>query len=553
MKASDLELSGLLDASDGRILFGGARAVLLDAAALGLLRKELIESFGVKAARGILTRFGFAHGWRSAESLEHAHPWEDPSEWRRAGGRLHTLQGLVVVEGLPDQGQPGRPFAEALWHDSYEAEQHLLHVGQSEEPVCWSLIGFASGYLSRSNSAEIYCLETQCVARGDPVCRFAARTREDWGPQIEPHLIYYERDCLDQALAATRDALQRAERRLRSRRRSLGEDREVVTEGLVASSPEFRAVIELARRAARSDATVLVTGESGVGKERVSRLIHDESPRAAGPFLAVNCAAIAESVLDSELFGHAKGAFTGATRDRIGLFEAAQGGTLLLDEVGELPLSIQAKLLRVLQEREIRRLGENDPRPIDVRLIAATHRDLAAEAAAGRFRSDLLYRLNVIEVRVPPLRERPLGILPLSKLLIAELSDELGAKPKELSPEAAAALLAHPWPGNVRELRNALARALIVGQGRLLAVEHLPPDVRGALSSGRAAAPAPPERATGGPRTLAEVEREHILATLAASEGNRARAAADLGIGIATLYRKLKRYREDEAGPGPLD
>lgn len=541
MKAQDLTLDALLDAPDegGRITFGGTRAAILDTSALGLLRKELIESLGPTAARGVLTRFGFAHGWRTAEALETAYPWTDPSEWRRAGGRLHALQGLVIVQGLSEQGSPGRPFAEALWHDSYEAEQHLLQIGQSAEPVCWSLIGFASGYLSRSNSAEIYCVESQCVAKGDPVCRFAARPREEWGPEIEPHLVFYERDCLDQALAQTRDALRDVERRYRARRRSLGAREDLDPAGLVASSPEFREVLELARRAARADASVLVTGESGVGKERVSRLIHEASPRAGGPFLAINCAAIAESVLESELFGHARGAFTGATQARVGLFEAARGGTLLLDEIGELSPSTQAKLLRVFQEREIRRVGENTPRPIDVRLIAATHRDLEQEVAEGRFRPDLLYRLKVVVIRVPALRERPTDIVPLSKFLLAELAEELRVKPRPLTPAALSALASYAWPGNVRELRNALARALIVGRSTSLELLDLPAEVRGPTLPPSSGSPS----ASRIPKTLAEVEREHILATVEASEGNRARAAADLGIGIATLYRKLKAYR----------
>ena len=405
MKAADLRLSSLLHYHpDGGILrFGGERAVILDVPALGLLRLELIETLGAAAARGVLTRFGFAHGWRAADSMEHAYPWDDPSEWRRAGGRLHTLQGLVLVEGVPGQGQAGRAFAEALWHDSYEAEQHLVQLGQSDAPVCWSLTGFASGYLSRSNDAEVYCVETQCVARGDAVCRFEGRRRSEWGPEIEPHLAFYERDCLEQTLKTTRDALRKLERELRSKRRRLDaeEQGDLGPGGLVARSPQLCAVLDLAQRAARVDTTILITGESGVGKERVARVVHESSARASGPFLAVNCGAISETLIESELFGHAKGAFTGASQGRVGLFEAAHGGTLLLDEVGELPLATQVKLLRVLQEREVRRVGENVARPIDVRVVAATNRDLALEVRERRFREDLLYRLKVVELRIP--------------------------------------------------------------------------------------------------------------------------------------------------------
>ncbi|HBP22354.1 MAG TPA: sigma-54-dependent Fis family transcriptional regulator, partial [Planctomycetes bacterium] len=307
MKAEDLDLRELLEfqPEGGLLHFAGQRALLFDAAALGLLRKELIDTLGLSGARGVLTRFGFAHGWRTAETLRRAFPWDDAGEWRRAGGRLHTLQGLVIVEGLPGQGEGGRPFAEALWHESFEAEQHLLQRGRAEAPVCWSLSGYASGYLSYSNDAEIYCVESQCVARGDSVCRFAARSRSEWGEAIEAHLPYYERDCLDETLRQTRDALAQARKRLRAQRRRLDPDTRQALDpsGIVARSASMQAVLDLARRTAQVDTTVLVTGESGVGKERVSRLIHAASPRTGGPFVPVNCGAIAPQLLESELFG----------------------------------------------------------------------------------------------------------------------------------------------------------------------------------------------------------------------------------------------------------
>jgi transcriptional regulator with PAS, ATPase and Fis domain len=389
----------------------------------------------------------------------------------------------------------------------------------------------------------VYCVETACVAQGDPVCRFEGKPRPEWGEAIEDHLVFYERDCLDEALRSTRDALQRVERRLKATRRRLNP----VTRdslgpgGLVARSEELRAVLELAQRAAKVDTTVLVTGESGVGKERVARLIHDSSRRSGGPFLAVNCGAISETLIESELFGHARGAFTGATHDRIGLFEAAQGGTLLLDEVGELPLPTQVKLLRVLQEREVRRVGENRNRQIDVRLVAATNRALADDVREKRFREDLLYRLKVVELRVPPLRERTSDILPLAGYLIAQIAERLGAPARTLTAEAADRLVAYAWPGNVRELHNAIERAIVVAQTPRIEVKDLPPEVRGEARS----TPPTSSGASGAEfrRPLAEVEREHILAVVAANDGNRLHAAADLGIGIATLYRRLKQYR----------
>jgi len=253
--------------------------------------------------------------------------------------------------------------------------------------------------------------------------------------------------------------------------------------------------------------------------------------------MAINCAALSESLLESALFGHAKGAFTGATHDRPGLFEAAHGGTLFLDEVGEVPASMQAKLLRALQEKEVRRVGENPSRKVDVRVVAATNRNLAAEVVAGRFRQDLYYRLRVIELRVPPLRERRDDILPLARLLLAEATERLGRRVTGLSPEAADQLLRYEWPGNVRELANAIERAVALCEGSRVEKDDLPEEVRAA----------PPSLLPGdSPRTLETMEREYILAVLARNGGNRARTAEQLDIGVATLYRKLKQYGELE-------
>ncbi|MGE0711340.1 MAG: sigma 54-interacting transcriptional regulator [Planctomycetota bacterium] len=544
MRSQDLGLDQLLELQPGggRIRFAGQRALLLDAVALGLLRRELIETLGLAAARGLLTRFGYGHGWRTAETVRDAFSWDDPGEWRAAGGRLHTLQGLVIVRPVEGQGGPGRPFAEATWHESFEAEQHLLHLGRAEDPVCWTLTGFATGYLSCCNRSPVYCVETACVGRGDPVCRIVGKPREEWGPELEAHLAFYGDGCLHKALKEVTDELKRAEQRLRSRKRSLARvlgEEDLDPSGMVARSEAMRRVLDLARRAGRAGSTVLITGESGVGKERAARLIHDESPRAGGPFVAINCAAISESLIESELFGHARGAFTGASRERVGLFEAAQGGTLFLDEVGELPPATQVKLLRVLQEREVRRVGENTSRPVDVRLVAATNRDLGREVEAGRFRQDLLFRLKVIELRIPPLRERREDILPLARALLLEVAARLGQKAPGLTAPCADQLLRYAWPGNVRELGNALERALVVCDGERIDLGDLPPEVR------EAAPAAPPLEPRAAPRTLADVEREHILATLERNDGNRGLTAAHLGIGSATLYRKLKRYEEE--------
>jgi transcriptional regulator with PAS, ATPase and Fis domain len=304
-----------------------------------------------------------------------------------------------------------------------------------------------------------------------------------------------------------------------------------VPANLVAASPAMLKTIDLARRVAQVDSTVLITGESGAGKERIARFIHDESARTAGPFLAINCAAVPETLLESELFGHARGAFTGASQDRAGLFEAANGGTLLLDEIGDVPPAMQVKLLRVLQEREVRRVGENRARSINVRVLAATNRDLLADVHSARFRQDLYYRLRVVEVIVPPLRERRDDILPLARQLLAGAAKRLGKKAPTLTPDAANLLQRYGWPGNVRELENALERAVALAPSDRIGVDDLPPEI----------GTAPPVAINGEIRTLADVERDYIAAALRATDGNRAKAAEKLGIGVATLYRKLKQ------------
>ena len=543
MRARDLDLRELLqfDPKGGVITFAGQRALVLDAVALGILRKELIDTLGVSAARGVLTRFGYAHGRRTAEALRDAFPWDDETEWKRSGGRLHALQGIVVSEVIePSPDDPKPPLAVSIWHESYEAEQHLLHLGQAEHPVCWTLTGFASGFASFCYRRDVYAIEARCRAKGDAVCQLVARVREDWGAEIEPHLPYYQMRCLDDALTEVTAELKRVEQRLRARQPAgtRGQDRDLDALGIIAESPAMKRVIDLARRVAKADTTVLITGESGAGKERVARFIHDGSTRTAGPFVAINCGAVPEALLESELFGHAKGAFTGATSDRPGLFEAASGGTLFLDEIGEVPPAMQVKLLRALQEREVRRVGENRNRRVDVRVLAATNRDLVAEVNAARFRQDLYYRLRVVELRVPSLRERREDVLLLARALLAESAERAGRKVTGLTPAAANQLLRYAWPGNVRELANAIERAAVLATRSRIDVDDLPEEVALAL---------PNARAPGAARSLAEVEREYILAVLQACGGNKAKAAAHLDIGPATLYRKLKEYEARSA------
>jgi two-component system response regulator HydG len=291
----------------------------------------------------------------------------------------------------------------------------------------------------------------------------------------------------------------------------------------------MRRVLALAARVAPVDSTVLITGETGVGKERLARWVHAASRRAGRPFLAVNCGAFADSLLESELFGHVRGAFTGAVHDHPGVFSAADGGTLFLDEIGEVSPAMQVKLLRVIQEREVRRVGDAmHPVRVDVRLIAATHRDLPHEVTQQRFRQDLLYRLRVIELRIPPLRERPEDLRTLATAFLERTAARMDRPIQGYTPRALDRLLAHLWPGNIRELEHAVECACAIATCAQIDLDDLPEDVRG---------PAP---IPAGERPLADRELAYIRAVVERHQGDRLRAAAELGISLSTLKRRLR-------------
>jgi two-component system, response regulator FlrC len=322
---------------------------------------------------------------------------------------------------------------------------------------------------------------------------------------------------------------------------------EPAAEGPVAQDAAMALLLARAGQLARAEASLLITGESGTGKEVLARHIHARSRRVRGPFVALNCAALPESLLESELFGHEKGAFSGAIAARKGKFEQADGGTLLLDEIGEMDPRLQAKLLRVIQEREVDRLGGTAPIKVDVRLLAATHRNLAADVAKGRFREDLFFRLNVLALHIPPLRARQADILPLAEHFAMRYARANGVPARALSPLARGALLAHPWPGNVRELENCMHRAVLLAEGSEIGIEAIeltPPRRDEAAPQGSSPVSAPPNRFAGlVGRKVEEVERELIIETLSHCLGNRTRAAEILGISIRTLRNKLQEYR----------
>jgi two-component system, NtrC family, response regulator HydG len=546
MRTADLDFRDILSFSPvgGAIRFLGQRTLLIDSSAQALMRKELIDLLGYTAARTVITRSAYAHGWRIAETVKN----ELPSVFGEAkqgvlGPLLCALHGFgVIKESRRTDGEGSEPLVQTSLLDSIEVEQHKLFFETSDEAVCWSFAGFASGYVSYVQGREVYFIEDKCCGKGDDCCRVVGRYLDKWGSEINEHLAYYQIKTVGATCEDISRRLAKAEKPLKDMSQEFGflqdvNDNELVR--VMAKSQNMQKTVEIALRIAKVDSTVVITGESGVGKERMAQLIHEKSARSCKPFLAVNCGAMTETLLDSELFGHARGAFTGADRDREGLFEAAAGGTLFLDEVGDISPGMQVKLLRALQEKQVRRVGENRSRPIDVRIISATNRNLQEDVAAGRFRQDLYYRLCVIQLHIPALRERTDDILPLARLFISNIAKTLGRDITGITYKAADILLSYGWPGNIRELQNVIEYAIVLSSSTKIDVDDLPSNVKytklNLVDSTRV-------------RTLGEIEKDYIISVLNSMGNNKMRTAKRLDISLATLYRKLKEYGMMEAG-----
>lgn len=460
---SDADLRRLVhfSAADGRIWLAGQRMVLLHTAALGALRRELMHSIGREQTRRLLLRAGHASGERDAALARQVRPQAGLFEAFAVGPQLHMLEGMVQVtpqrfeldlDADHGAGARGRYHGIYRWDHSWEVDTHLRDFGPQDDPVCWTLLGYASGYTSAFFGRPVLYKEVACRACGAGHCQIEGRFAHEW-----PDGEAMARDYAPESMLVAIDQLHSKVEALRTQLEA-ADDAGV----LVGRSRAFQGALALLRKAAPTQVTVLLTGETGVGKERFARALHAMSPRATKPFVAVNCAALPAELIESELFGAEKGAFTGAAGARAGRFERADGGTLLLDELGELPLPAQAKLLRVLQQGEVERLGATQPRKVDVRVVAATNVDLEAAVAAGRFRRDLLYRLNVYPIRIPSLRERVDDIEPLAQHLLERFAALHHKRVAGFTDRALDAMRRHPWPGNVRELENLIERGIIL-------------------------------------------------------------------------------------------
>ncbi|MEH6501798.1 MAG: sigma 54-interacting transcriptional regulator, partial [Pseudoalteromonas distincta] len=462
---------------EGKIWLGEQRMLLMQLSSLASFRREMISLIGVERAKGFFLRLGYQSGLKDAELARKLRPDSSETEVFLAGPQLYALKGLVKVRLLEIDIdiQDGRFNVEAEWINSFEVDICHTELGLMDEPACWTVLGYACGYSSAFMGREIIFKEMSCRGCGDDKCRIVGKTAEEW---IDPSSFqaYIKNDLITEELYA----LQTQVANLRSRLQKYdGQDYGI------GQSLAYRRMCQTIDKAARGKVSVLLQGETGVGKEVIARSVHLRSERAEQPFVAVNCAAIPPDLIESELFGVDKGAYTGAASTRTGRFERANGGTIFLDEVVELIPRAQAALLRVLQEGELERVGGDRTRQVDVRLIAATNENLEEAVKAGRFRADLFFRLNVFPVHIPPLRERIEDIPLLAEHFLRKHHKEYGKKTLGLSDRAQEACADYSWPGNIRELENTLERGVILTEsGECISVEAMFPGLAAAAAGG---------------------------------------------------------------------
>ena len=471
---ADLTEALFFSPGDGRIWLNDQRMLLLHSSSMGHLRRELIDTLGNDRARGLLTRAGYVSGARDAQLVRERWPQGDAAAVFMAGTRLHALEGVVKVTPLAfdfdiDRGTYEGEF---LWEHSSEDDEHIAAYGLGTEAACWSQVGYATGYVTSLFGQLVVFREIECRSMGAGACRVIGRHAAAWGDVSEDLRYLQARDFRSLAEAPSPASSGPAALPQARRRRSTeaGTDRHEI----VGASSAFNSACHQLDRVARTQATVLFTGESGVGKEVFARRLHRISSRAEQPFVAVNCAAIPETLIESELFGVERGAYTGAGAARLGRFERAHGGTLFLDEIGTLSYAAQGKLLRTLQEGEVERVGGTRSIQVDTRVVAATNVDLRQAVREGKFRDDLFFRLNVFPIHLPPLRERRDDVPLLMSHFLQHYGRKHGRKVTGFTQSAVKALLNYDYPGNIRELQNLIERAVIVApEGALLEVHHL--------------------------------------------------------------------------------
>jgi DNA-binding NtrC family response regulator len=547
-------------AETGQIWLHEHRMLLVHAEAQASLRKELIDTLGMDRTQGLLTRMGYASGVRDAELARIRAQDSSDIEAFMTGPQLHTLEGIVRVTRIKLELDrvAGKFYGEFLWENSWEGQWHRHYYGIHTDPVCWTQIGYACGYTSAFMGRPILYKEVECVGMGHNNCRIVGKPIEEWEDATEYKHFFNRESIADQLFDLQTQVVQ-----LRS---SIGEKEKLPTD-MVGDSPSFRAAYELLKQAANNRITVLLLGETGVGKELFARSLHDMGPRRDAPFVAINCAAIPHDLVESELFGVEKGAYTGALVSRPGRFERADGGTLFLDEIGDLPLPAQSKLLRVLQEGELERLGDQRTRKINVRLVAAANCDLQQLVKERKLRSDLYYRLNAYQIDIPPLRERKEDVSLLAKRFLAKYSVIHAKKLRGFTDKAKRALLTYDWPGNIRELQNMIERGVILApSGTRIEVHHLFSscseeharefglDTNGAVGVNRGGSgKSLCEAVFNGVLTLDQVETMLLETAVDKAHGNLSSAARMLGLTRPQLAYRLKRLQESGQGASDIN
>lgn len=456
--SEDLRSQLRFNSDSGKIWLRENRMLLVHAQAKGDMRRELIESFGGDCVSGLFFRIGYASGVRDFELVRVNTEVTSDIDAFKAGPLIYAMEGGVkttIVE-LELNCKKGILNGTIMCEHSWEAQAHLRDFGESPEGVCWTLMGYASGYTSALMGKPILWREVECLSQAKPHCVLVGKPADEW-ECADKFTRYMNQDLTtDQPLCACTPFSKNHSNLIKDK----------LPSELIGRSPAFIAAYELLVQASSSEITVLLLGETGVGKEVFARLLHTKGVRSKGPFIAINCAAIPSDLVESELFGVAKGAFTGAETTRPGRFQRANGGTLFLDEIGDMPLSAQVKLLRVLQEGVVERLGGTTEEMVDVRLVAASNVDLRPLIESGKFRADLYYRINVLQINIPPLRERGLDVLLIANKFLKRYSLSYSKKLSGFTDKAKQFLIDHQWSGNIRELQN------IVERGALLAPDN---------------------------------------------------------------------------------
>lgn len=450
------------DVHSGKIWFGGQRMVLSHAHALWRLREDLNSNLGSDITQRLFFRYGYFAGLEDAEISKKLRPEGSWKEVFLSGPQLHTIRGMVKV--VPDEMvvnfDDGKFYASFDWHHSFEVAYHKKFHGLSDKPVCFSSLGYASGYTSSFFGRQIAFKEVQCAAMGYDHCRIEGRPLEEWEEDTDLKK-FFNAERLNTELSERRSNFDELKRQ--------NPDIRIKPEGFfsaIGESPSFKTATALMRKVAKTKATVLLQGETGVGKEIFATALHEASDRSANPFVAINCASIPNDLIESELFGVEKGAFTGATQSRKGKIEAASSGTLFLDEVVELSHRAQAALLRVLQEGVLNHVGSYHDILVDIRVIVATNEDLLKAVQQGKFREDLYYRLSTFPIHIPPLRERKEDILLLAKFFLQKYAAMYQKNIQGFTDKAREYLNLHTWPGNVREIQNVIERAVILNENQ---------------------------------------------------------------------------------------